>query len=100
MQKHNYKYNILAKLDDLSVKNKRIAKKLLPRLLNISPRTFQIYLYIKLEDNNNISPDKLLIMAKYFGCSIEELMNEDVPEVNYDRIIEEIENEGKKKFNL
>lgn len=85
-----YKYNIHSKLEELSVKRNRIAKDVLPLALKITKRTFENYCYIKIGDRDNISPDKLQILANYFECSIEELINEPMPIIDYEALEKKI----------
>ncbi|MCT4580370.1 MAG: hypothetical protein N4A35_03050 [Flavobacteriales bacterium] len=86
---HHYKYNILELLNELSVKQNKMAKKVLPLALKISKRTFELYCYIKIGERNNISPDKLQIIAQYFNCKVDDLLNEKVPPINYELLLEE-----------
>ena len=97
---HNYKYNILAKLESQSVKKMKIAKNVLPLALKITPRSFKNCCYIKIGDRNNISPDKLQIIANYFKCKVDDLLNESVPNINYDRLLENYEKEQTKNLGL
>ena len=99
-QSHNYKYNILAKLERLSVKKMKIAKNVLPLALKITSRSFKNFCYIKIGDRNNISPDKLQIIANYFACKVDDLLNEEVPNINYEQLLKEHENEINKGFGL
>tara|TARA_R110002126_G_scaffold289552_4_gene444720 strand:- start:215 stop:520 length:306 start_codon:yes stop_codon:yes gene_type:complete len=95
-----YKYNILTKLENLSVKKSKIARAVLPIALEVSKRTFELYLYIRIGDKNNISPGKLQILADYFKCKVDDLLNEKVKKVNYDKLLEERNNELKNGFGL
>lgn len=80
---HEYKYNILPKLNELPLKQNREARKILPLALKITKRTFELYCYIKIGDRNNISPDKLQILANYFNCKVDDLLNEKTPKIDY-----------------
>ena len=97
---HDYKYNILSKLEGLSVKKSKIAKRVLPKALKISKRTFELYLYIKIGDKNNVSPDKLQILASYFNCTVDDLLNEEVPNINYENLLHEMERKQANEFGL
>ena len=85
-----YKYSIHSKLEDLSVKRNRIAKNILPLALKVTRRTFENYCYIKIGDRDNIAPDKLQILANYFECSIEDLINEPMPIIDYQALEKKI----------
>ncbi len=90
-KQYEYKYNILSKLNDLPVKHNKKAKAILPLALKISKRTFELYCYIKKGERNNISPDKLQIIADYLKCTVDDLLNEEVPYIDYDLLLQENE---------
>ena len=97
---HDYKYNILSKLQSLSVKKNKIAKKVLPLALKVSERSFKNFCYIKVGDRNNISPDKLQILANYFDCMVDDLLNEPTPTINYEQLLHKNEKLKANEFNL
>jgi len=76
------KYNILKFLKKLSYNEYAIVKRKLPVACKVSKRTFERWLYVTKEERLEISADKLAIIANYFNCSIEELLNVKVPKHN------------------
>lgn len=95
-----YKYNILSKLESLSVKKYKQAKELMPLALEISKRTFEAYLYAKIGDKQSITPDKLQVIASYFNCKVDDLLNEDVKSINYEKLLQEAKKAKKDEFGL
>lgn len=72
------KFSIEEKLDKLPHVERNEALKKLPAVLDVSRMTFYKYRYIKKNDNQDIPGMKLIMLAKYFNCNVEELINVDV----------------------
>lgn len=100
IKQHDYKYNILAKLESLTIKKMKTAKKVLPLALKVSDSTFKNLCYIKIGERNNVSPDKLQILANYFACKVDDLLNEEVPNFNYEELLKKQEEKQNKEFGL
>lgn len=82
---HNYskrKYNILKYLKKLPYQEYTIAKRKLPVACKVSKRTFERWLYVTKTERLEISADKLAIIARFFDCTIEELLNNKIPKHN------------------
>ena len=73
---------ILDKLNSLPHREFTIAKNKLPIALDVSKRTFERWIYTKLGERLEIPADKLAIIANYFGGTIEELFNYEIPQYN------------------
>ena len=89
-----YKFTIYNRLQNLSKKEYNVAIIKLPELLNVSSRQFQNYLYAKVGSKTNINSDKLIILAKYLKCSMEDLFTD------IESITEKVENSKKTNFNF
>lgn len=76
------KFSIEEKLDSLPHIERNEAMNKLPAVLDVSRMTFYKYRYIKKNDNQDIPGTKLVLLAKYFNCNVEELINVDV-DVNH-----------------
>ena len=76
------KYNILKYLKKLPYQEYTIAKRKLPVACKVSKRTFERWLYVTKEERLEISADKLAIVANFFDCAIEELLNNKIPKHN------------------
>jgi hypothetical protein len=70
-----YKYKIKKNLEKFSYVDYTEAKRALPRLLNINKRTFEKYLYVRLDDRYDIPAGHLAMLAYYFRCKMEEMIN-------------------------
>lgn len=70
-----YKYLIKEKIENFSYAEYSEAKKLLPKLLRINKRTFERYMYVRLDDSYDIPASHLAILACYFRCKMEDLLN-------------------------
>ncbi len=79
MNTNKRKYNILKFLKKLPYNEYAIAKRKLPVACRVSKRTFERWLYVTKEERLEISADKLAVIARFFGCSIEELLNNRIP---------------------
>lgn len=96
----NYKYSILERLKSLPLVEYQVAKRKLPMFLNISKPQFDKYVYAKIGSKNNITVEKIAVLANYFECKIEDLLNEPIPIVNYEKLKQlEIDKKGL-KFNI
>lgn len=73
------KYNLKEKLNMLTREEYRSALRDLPRALNISQRTFYRYMNIKISESYSIPSDDLARLARFFDCSIEQMLNYNVP---------------------
>jgi hypothetical protein len=73
------KYNILKFLKRLPYREYIIAKQKLPVACKVSKRTFERWLYVNKTERLEVSADKLAIIACFFNCSIEELLNNKIP---------------------
>ena len=71
-----YKYTIWLRFQSLTRAEQRITKNVLPSLLGISPRTFELWMYYKKEDSKTIPADMLYRLASFFGCDINEMWTE------------------------
>ena len=76
------KYRLSTKLNALPHKEYRIAMAKLPMVCQTSQRTFYRWLSLEKNDKQEIPADKLAILAKYFGCSVEEMFNYTIPQYN------------------
>ncbi len=82
MNTNKRKYNILKFLKKLPYDEYAIAKRKLPVACKVSKRTFERWLYVTKEERLEISADKLAVIARFFDCSIEELLNNRIPKHN------------------
>ena len=87
MKKHSEnekekKYVILQRMQKLPHREYCIAKNKLPIALKVSKRTFEKWMYLTLKDPQEISADKLAVIAKYFGVFLEEMFNYPIPQYN------------------
>lgn len=80
------KYLIHQKLRQLRHDEYLVAKQKLPTVLNVNKRTFQRWMYLTLEDRLEIPADKLAILAKYFGCKMEDMFNYEIPHYNFSKL--------------
>ena len=70
-----FKYRINDILLQLPVKDYRKALKVIPKALNISSNTFSNYRNIKLNDNQDIPHQKVILLEKILGLQSGELEN-------------------------
>jgi hypothetical protein len=82
MNTNKRKYNILKFLKKLPYNEYTIAKSKLPVACKVSKRTFERWLYVTKEERLEVSADKLALIANYFNCTIEELLNNKIPKHN------------------
>ena len=78
-----YKYKIKENLEKFSYFDYSEAKRALPRLLNINKRTFEKYMYVRLNDRYDIPARHLAILAYYFRCKMEEMINYSPSQIMY-----------------
>ncbi len=71
-----YKFTIYNQLQNMSKKNYSKALIKIPELLGISKRQFQNYVYAQIGDNADLNSQKLILIAKYLECPIEELFTD------------------------
>lgn len=76
-----YKYKIKQKLDELSHKDYVSAVKALPKELMISPGTFHKYMNVRIYESFNIRVDHVARLAKFFDCTMENLLNYTTPDL-------------------
>ncbi|WP_289054202.1 hypothetical protein [Carboxylicivirga marina] len=77
MHKNMYKFKIEEKLNELEYSSRDEALKELMKLTKVSRIQFYRWRRILLTDSADIPTSKIAIIAKYFGCSIEELIHPD-----------------------
>jgi len=70
-----YKYKIKENLEKFSYVDYAEAKRTLPRLLTINKRTFEKYMYVRLDDTYDIPARNLALLAHYFRVKMEEMIN-------------------------
>lgn len=70
-----YRYKIKEKLEIFSHHDYILAKRVLPQVLKINKRTFEKYMYTKIEDNYDMPANHLAMLAKFFNCKMEDLIN-------------------------
>ena len=66
-EKKGYKYRILEYLNKLPHQEYKLAKKVLPRALKVSHKTFNDWLYIKADHGRMIPAESLIQLADYFN---------------------------------
>ncbi|WP_107037873.1 helix-turn-helix domain-containing protein [Brumimicrobium mesophilum] len=71
-----YKYNILHKLKQLSVEDYQISWRFFPEALNVSEATWKRWIYLKKDDPSEIRISQLQLIASFFDCPIEELIED------------------------
>lgn len=76
------KYTIYQKLNQLPHDEYRIAKHKLPMALKVNKRTFLRWVYLYKDERLEIPADKLAIIAKFLGCSVDEMFNYEIPQFN------------------
>lgn len=75
------KYAIYDRLMHMNVQEYKVVLNKLPLILNVSRRTFERYIYATMDETTQISADRLAIVAKFLNCSMEDLINYEVPRV-------------------
>jgi len=64
-----YKYRINELLADLPMRDYRRAKKIIPKVLGVSPNTFANYRSIKADEDRDIPHEKVALLEKIFDIS-------------------------------
>jgi hypothetical protein len=75
MAENIFKYRIDELLNQFPVSQYRLAMKLIPQMLDISPKTFANYRNIKLNDSQDIPHEKVALLEKLFALQPGELQN-------------------------
>lgn len=70
-----YKYSIHERLQKLTISEKQKALLDLPEQLNISVDQFYKYVYAKIDSNTKLSAESMLIIARYFNCTMEQMFS-------------------------
>ena len=70
-----FKYKIKEYFDSLPHGDYLLGKKNLPKALGINKRTFEKYIYTKINEKYSMPADHLRIVANFFQCTMEELFN-------------------------
>ena len=71
-----YKYNIIYRLKQLSVEDYQISWDFFPEALGITKHTWKRWIYLKQDDPAEIRVSQLQLIASFFDCQIEELIND------------------------
>ena len=95
MRKIIFKYRIDELMSQLLVDEYRIAMKVIPKLLNVSSKTFFNYRNIKLNENKDIPHEKVLMLEKLFDLQPGELQNFHVHTPSLTQIVETHLNKAK-----
>ncbi|MEI6765626.1 MAG: hypothetical protein WCM76_08290 [Bacteroidota bacterium] len=69
------KYKIKEKIDFFPHGEYVLAKRILPKLLGINPRTFEKYIYTKATEHYEMPAGHLAVLANFFNCLMEEMYN-------------------------
>jgi len=94
------KYRIKNKLESLPYREYMGAVDILPEMLEISQASFQRYLSAKVDDDVSIPVEELIILAEFFGCRVEELLNYKPKQKTPKKILKPNRYAIIKKFNL
>jgi hypothetical protein len=70
-----FKYRIDELMNQFPVLQYRLAMRLIPQLLDVSPKTFANYRNIKLNDSQDIPHEKVALLEKLFALEPGELQN-------------------------
>jgi hypothetical protein len=70
-----YRYKIKEKLEIFTYPDYVLAKRTLPKVLQINKRTFEKYMYTKVQENYDMPANHLAMLAKFFNCKMEDLIN-------------------------
>lgn len=85
---HKRKYRINELLENLSLKKNRQALQILPEVLGVGATTFHNYRNIKIEDQQDIPHEKVVILEQFFGIKPNELQNYEVDIIPISKIDE------------
>lgn len=100
MKDFSLKYKIQEKLEELNYRDYQTAIQELPRILKISPRTFQRYLKTRIYEDYSIPGDSLVKLSQFFNCTIEDLLNFDPPPLRVKGIRQHRKIDIKRRFQL
>ena len=95
-----YKYGLKEKLEKLPYPDYIQAKKHLPGSLGVNPQTFERYLYVKHSSHYEMPANLLASLARFFNCTMEELLNYELKQITLRGISINIKNELARKFGL
>lgn len=95
-----YKYKIRERLIELSYKEYKLVMKALPKALNISTTTFNKYINTKIYEGYSMPADHLVRLARFFNCSVEDLVNYDPPPLRVKGIRRQKNIDIRRKFKL
>ena len=94
------KYKIKQKLDELPHKDYESAVKALPQALKISSATFHKYMNVRIYEGYSISSDHLARLAKFFDCTMENLLNYTTPDLKLRGMKKQGKIDIQRKFQL
>lgn len=100
MRDFSLKYKIQEKLEQLNYKDYGTAIQELPKVLGITPRTFQRYLKTRVYEDYSIPSDCLVKLSQFFSCRVEDLLNYDPPPLRVKGIRKHGKIDIRKKFKL
>ena len=89
-KKKKYKYKIITFLKKRPYDEYLFARKNLPIILEVSDSTFERWLNIPENSDQDIPSSKLAIIAKYCQCKMEDLFNFKIPQItrkNFEKAI-------------
>lgn len=95
-----YKYRIKQKLNELPHKDYESAINALPKALKISSGTFHKYMNVRIYEGYSISADHLARLAKFFDCTMENLLNYTAPDLKLRGMKKHTKITVMKKFKL
>jgi len=95
-----YKYRIKEYLEKLSYPDYILAKKHLPGSLGVNPRTFERYIYVKHASNYEMPANHLAALAKFFNCTMEDLLNYEPKQITLRGLSRNVKNELAKNLGL
>ena len=87
-------------MDLLTHQEYQAAIKAIPIVLKISQRTFFRYMYTRIHEKYSMPVDHVALLAKFFGCRIEDLLNYDPPPLTMKEIRNPTETELAQKYKL
>lgn len=81
MLQNAYKFNIEQKLNQLEYGERNSAQNSLIAELDVTYTTFHAWRKLLVDSPRDIPAIKLAVIAKFFGCAIEELINIDLSQI-------------------
>lgn len=81
MLQNAYKFNIEQKLNQLEYGERNSAQNALIKELDVTYTTFYAWKRLSPDSPRDMPAIKLAVIAKFFGCAIEELINVDLAEI-------------------